>query len=47
MAQVYISEETPMVAYVNTHIQLEARRDRALAAGGRGPRYVVCIYMYI
>ncbi len=29
-----------MAAYANTHIQLEARRDQALAQGGRGPRCV-------
>lgn len=27
----YVSEETPLVAYVNTHAQLEARRDHAAA----------------
>lgn len=27
----YVSDETPMVAYVNTHAQLEARRDHAAA----------------
>jgi len=36
----YIAEpgETPMVAYVNTHSQLEARRDVALANSENGPR---------
>lgn len=37
-----------MAAYVNTHIQLEARRDAALAQGARGPRYVyMCLYKYV
>ncbi|RYH19365.1 hypothetical protein EON65_26210 [archaeon] len=34
----YIADTTPMVAYVNTHIQLEARRDVALVNRERGPR---------
>lgn len=34
----YVADSTPMVAYVNTHIQLEARRDVALANKDRGPR---------
>ena len=34
----YESERTPMVAYANTHAQLEARRDVALANGVYGPR---------
>ena len=34
----YISEDTPMVAYVNTHAQIEARRDVALANSEQGPR---------
>ncbi|KAM3567347.1 hypothetical protein VYU27_010505, partial [Nannochloropsis oceanica] len=38
---VYVSEETPMVAYANTHAQLEARRDAALASEGQGPRVLI------
>lgn len=34
----YDSDSTPMVAYVNTHVQLEARRDVALANKDNGPR---------
>lgn len=34
----YVEETTPMSAYVNTHIQLEARRDFALANDDYGPR---------
>jgi polyribonucleotide 5'-hydroxyl-kinase len=37
----YIADSTPMVAYVNTHVQLEARRDVALANFGWGPRCIV------
>ena len=33
--------ETPMVAYVNTHSQIEARRDDALASGENGPRVLI------
>ena len=38
---IYISDSTPMVAYVNTHIQLEARRDVALANVEDGPRVLI------
>ena len=34
----YLADTTPMVAYVNTHIQLEAKRDVALANNEHGPR---------
>jgi polyribonucleotide 5'-hydroxyl-kinase len=34
----YDTDTTPMVAYVNTHVQLEARRDVALANKDFGPR---------
>ena len=34
----YESDSTPMVSYVNTHVQLEARRDVALANKENGPR---------
>jgi hypothetical protein len=34
----YDSDSTPMVAYVNTHVQLEARRDVASANKDNGPR---------
>lgn len=37
----YIADSTPMVAYVNTHMQLEARRDVALANSSGGPRVMV------
>lgn len=37
----YISSETPMVAYVNTHAQLEAKRDVALANLEYGPRVLI------
>jgi polyribonucleotide 5'-hydroxyl-kinase len=37
----YISDSTPMIAYVNTHIQLEARRDFALGNMMDGPRVLV------
>ena len=37
----YVTERTPMVAYANTHAQLEARRDVALANGVYGPRVLV------
>lgn len=35
---VYLADSTPMIAYVNTHIQLEARRDVAVANSDSGPR---------
>jgi polyribonucleotide 5'-hydroxyl-kinase len=34
----YESDTTPMVSYVNTHVQLEARRDVAFANKDNGPR---------
>jgi polyribonucleotide 5'-hydroxyl-kinase len=34
----YVSNETPMVATVNTHALLEAKRDVALANREKGPR---------
>lgn len=34
----YESDTTPMIAYVNTHVQLEAKRDVALANKENGPR---------
>jgi polyribonucleotide 5'-hydroxyl-kinase len=38
----YTSEETAAnVAYVNTHAQLEAQRDAALASQGEGPRVMI------
>ena len=30
-SHVYVSDETPMVSYINTHAQLDARRDHAVA----------------
>mmetsp|Transcript_11477 Transcript_11477/g.10406 ORF Transcript_11477/g.10406 Transcript_11477/m.10406 type:complete len:440 (+) Transcript_11477:13-1332(+) len=38
---VYKADSTPLVAYVNTHSQLEARRDIALANQDYGPRVLV------
>lgn len=38
---VYVADSTPMASYVNTHMQLEARRDVALANGDSGPRVLV------
>jgi polyribonucleotide 5'-hydroxyl-kinase len=38
---IYPSDSTPMVSYVNTHIQLEARRDVAMANTDDGPRVLV------
>lgn len=41
---IYTSDETPMTALVNVHVQLEARRDIALlngSGGGGGPRVLV------
>lgn len=44
VSSIYVAQETPMKSYVNTHAQLEARRDKALQAlqAGRtnvtGPR---------
>lgn len=37
----YESDSTPMVAYVNSHAQLEALRDVALANGDYGPRVMI------
>ena len=37
-SSVYKADSTPMVAYVNTHIQLEGRRDVAVANQDYGPR---------
>lgn len=38
---IYQSDSTPMVAYVNTHIQLEARRDVAVHNSEDGPRVLI------
>ena len=38
---IYVSDKTPMIAYVNTHAQLEARRDVALANSEEGPRVLI------
>ena len=40
-ATIYVADSTPMVSYVNTHMQLEAKRDVALANGEHGPRVLV------
>mmetsp|Transcript_19389 Transcript_19389/g.32414 ORF Transcript_19389/g.32414 Transcript_19389/m.32414 type:complete len:398 (-) Transcript_19389:568-1761(-) len=37
----YEADTTPMVSYINTHIQLEARRDAALANKELGPRVMI------
>eukprot|EP00428_Durinskia_dybowskii_P085932 CAMPEP_0170436592 /NCGR_PEP_ID=MMETSP0117_2-20130122/44224_1 /TAXON_ID=400756 /ORGANISM="Durinskia baltica, Strain CSIRO CS-38" /LENGTH=434 /DNA_ID=CAMNT_0010696639 /DNA_START=70 /DNA_END=1371 /DNA_ORIENTATION=- len=37
----YESDSTPMVSYVNTHIQLESRRDIALSNKDNGPRIMI------
>jgi len=37
----YTADNTPMVAYVNTHSQLEARRDVAVTTEDCGPRVLV------
>jgi polyribonucleotide 5'-hydroxyl-kinase len=42
VAQVaYVSDSTPMVSYLNTHIALEHRRDQAAETKSSGPRVVV------
>lgn len=38
---IYQTDSTPMVSYINTHAQLEAMRDVALAAGLDGPNVMV------
>lgn len=35
---IYIADSTPMIAYVNTHVQLQAMRDVALNNSENGPR---------
>jgi polyribonucleotide 5'-hydroxyl-kinase len=37
----YLSDSTPMISYVNTHIQLEAQRDFAVANSTDGPRVLI------
>ena len=37
----YVGNETPMVAYANTHAQLEARRDDAIVNSMNGPRVLI------
>lgn len=41
ISAIYTSDDTPMLSYVNTHIQLEARRDIALANKLKGPRVLI------
>ncbi|KAG5176702.1 Pre-mRNA cleavage complex II protein Clp1-domain-containing protein [Tribonema minus] len=36
----YVAKDTPMLSYVNTHIQLEARRDQALSKLSKGEKAV-------
>jgi polyribonucleotide 5'-hydroxyl-kinase len=38
---VYATDSTPMVSYVNTHVQLEARREVAFINKNSGPRVSV------
>lgn len=40
-SNLYTEPNTPMVAYVNTHSQLEARRDVAVANNDFGPRVIL------
>jgi polyribonucleotide 5'-hydroxyl-kinase len=40
-SHLYETDQTPMIGYVNTHIQLEARRDVALANNSNGPRVLI------
>jgi polyribonucleotide 5'-hydroxyl-kinase len=40
-SQLYVSDETPMVSCVNTHAQLEVRRDVAVANQDVGPRVLI------
>ncbi len=40
-ARSYVSDSTPMVAIVNTHMQLEARRDVAVKNQDFGPRILI------
>lgn len=47
-SSLYESDSTPMVSYVNTHVQLESRRDVALANKDNGPRvnkyfFIICL----
>lgn len=37
----YVSEETPMNSYLNTHAQLQRRRELAVAKRAAGPRVLV------
>ncbi len=45
LSGIYVSSETPMVSYVNTHIQLEARRDHAYNNNDNGPRVINLILL--
>ena len=40
-ASIYVPDSTPMTAYVNTHIQLEAMRDVAVANDEAGPTVLI------
>lgn len=40
----YVSKETPMVMYVNTHAAMEQMREKAEAENTRGPR--VCSFHF-
>jgi len=40
-SHLYVASDSPMISYINTHIQLEARRDVALANNEKGPRILV------
>jgi len=37
----YVSEETPMLPYLNTHLGLEKLRTQAIMEGKKGPRVMV------
>lgn len=37
-ASIYVTDSTPMISYVNTHVQLQAMRDVALNNSENGPR---------
>lgn len=38
---IYVTDSTPMIAYVNTHVQLQAMRDVALNNSENGPRVII------
>lgn len=38
---IYLADSTPMISYVNTHVQLQAKRDVALNNSDYGPRVMI------